>query len=360
MLVHICCSVDSHFFLKKVKELFPDESITGFFYNPNIHPYSEYYLRLLDVKRSCDMLGVRLIEGDYDYLSWMNSVRGFEKEPEKGARCTLCFDKRVQESMRVAKELGEKRVTTTLLVSPKKSIKQLEEVGEKLSKIYGVEFVSYDLRVNGGTQEQFLLAREDRLYHQDYCGCIYALKMQRELQKRVAQELFEAVNRQILPNSLQERVSLYEKRIKLEEQGMKYELQKERFLNFRTLRAYIKTQNKTIPSYFLSYSYIKRKKAKLKVEKCIKGIYHSNRESIKIVEIKRLNKILNKDYKSVKELLKNPLKIEDEIQIRGKIEKSFYSLSPILIVDKVNFKNFEIYCETELYQDVREVLYTKF
>jgi len=49
MLVHICCSVDSHYFLQKLQKEYPEEKLTGFFYDPNIHPYSEYYLRLLDV-----------------------------------------------------------------------------------------------------------------------------------------------------------------------------------------------------------------------------------------------------------------------------------------------------------------------
>ena len=67
MLVHICCSVDSHFFLEKLQADYPEEKLTGFFYDPNIHPYSEYQLRLLDVERSCKKLGIDLLEGEYDY-----------------------------------------------------------------------------------------------------------------------------------------------------------------------------------------------------------------------------------------------------------------------------------------------------
>ncbi len=83
MLVHICCAVDSHFFLQELQQMFPDEKLVGYFYDPNIHPYSEYQLRLLDVKRSCKMLDIELIEGDYNYEGWLESVRGFEDEPEK-------------------------------------------------------------------------------------------------------------------------------------------------------------------------------------------------------------------------------------------------------------------------------------
>ena len=83
MLVHICCSVDSHFFLEKLQHDYPGEKLTGFFYDPNIHPYSEYQLRLLDVQRSCKKLGIEVLEGPYDYENWLQAVRGLENEPEK-------------------------------------------------------------------------------------------------------------------------------------------------------------------------------------------------------------------------------------------------------------------------------------
>ena len=103
MLVHICCSVDSHFFLQKLKKIYPNEKLIGFFYDPNIHPYSEYRLRLLDVQRSCDMLGIELIEGEYDFRGWMEAVKGYENEPEKGKRCSICFTDRVEESIKKQK-----------------------------------------------------------------------------------------------------------------------------------------------------------------------------------------------------------------------------------------------------------------
>ncbi len=356
MLIHICCSIDSHFFLQKLREKYPHEKLIGFFYNPNIHPFSEYYLRLLDVKRSCEMLDIELIEGEYDYVSWLDFVKGFEEEPEKGERCVLCFDKRVEESMKKALEIGEKKVTTTLLASPKKSIKQLKEVGEKLASFYNLQFVCHDFRINGGTQEQFALARENKLYHQDYCGCLYALDKQRKIQNRVSNELFCSINKQILPNSLEERIALYEKRYKAEKNKQKYEIVKDKILNYRLLRAYIKVQQNTIPSYFLSFSYIKRKKAKLKIEKYFNAVAFSNRENVKIIELSYLNQILKKKYQNIKELYFSPISFEDEIKLRQTIENTFYTISPVVIVDKIDFKNFEIFCDANLYQDIRENL----
>ena len=356
MLVHICCSVDSHFFLQKLKQRYPKEELVGFFYDPNIHPYIEYQLRLLDVKRSCEMLGVKLIEGKYDYVSWLKSVKGFENEPEKGKRCSICFDKRVEESMKEALKLGEKKVTTTLLTSPKKSIEQLRNIGNTLAKKYGIEFISPDFRIKGGTQEQFALAKKEKLYHQDYCGCIYALGKQREAQSKIKDELFTQVNKQIVPNSLQYRLDLYQKRYKFEQEGKKYDIIREKFLNYRMLRGYLEVDKKVLPSYFLSYSYMKRKKEKLKIEKKIKNIFYSNRHEVKLIEISYLNKVLKTSFANTKELILSPVSFNDEAGVRKHIDNLFFGTSPIVVVDKVDFKNFEIYCDTILYQDVMENL----
>ena len=126
MLVHICCSVDSHYFIAELKKLYPNEQIIGYFYDPNIHPYSEFLLRFQDVKRSCKKLGVKVICGEYEYEEWLKGTNGLENEPEKGKRCEYCFDFRVGNSAKIALELGCKKITTTLLMSPKKDFTQLE------------------------------------------------------------------------------------------------------------------------------------------------------------------------------------------------------------------------------------------
>ncbi|MFV0481507.1 MAG: epoxyqueuosine reductase QueH, partial [Campylobacteraceae bacterium] len=151
MLVHICCSVDSHYFLQKLQKLYPDEKLIGFFYDPNIHPYSEYALRFLDVKRSCDKLKISLLEGEYDFDGWLNAVKGFEDEPEKGKRCVICFDNRLEVSAKKAKELGEKTLTTTLYMSPKKSYEQLNIAAKKIEKEFDLKVLMPDFRSGGGT-----------------------------------------------------------------------------------------------------------------------------------------------------------------------------------------------------------------
>ncbi len=354
ILVHICCSVDSHFFLQKLQLAYPDKKLVGFFYDPNIHPYSEYYLRYLDVKRSCEILGIELHEGKYDFVKWLEVVKGYEEEPEKGARCSVCFDRRLEVSAKKAKELGANFLTTTLLTSPKKSISQLQKSGEKIAQKEGLEFLTVDFRSGGGTQEQFKIAKEAKLYHQNYCGCIYALSKQREEQNRLLDELISPLNKQILPNSLKSRIELYEKRYKLDKP---YEIVRENFLNYRLLRAFLKEDNRVIPSYILPYSTTKRKSVKFKIEKNIKDTYFANRENIKLISLENYNKLLNKNYENIKELLYNPPLFEEEINLRNKIDYNIYSLNTILIVKDIDkTAKYELFIDYKLYEDVKENL----
>ncbi len=357
MLVHICCAVDSHFFLQKLQDLYPKEKLVGYFYDPNIHPYSEYLLRLLDVKRSCKKLGIELIEGEYDYEGWIEAVRGYENEPEKGARCDLCFDNRLQNSAKKAQELGIKTITTTLLTSPKKSLDQLKAVGEEIQKEYGVEFIAPDFRIGGGTQEQFAMARDEQLYHQDYCGCIYALTKQRDQQKRLADELFSPIIKQIQPESIEDRIELYKKRCDLEDNSINYKIIREKFLNYRLLCAWIKIKKEINPSYFLAYSTIKRKFLKSKIEKISDELYMSRHENIYFISLDQFNKLSDKNYQKIEDILKSPPTFDEELKVRNKIIRNSYSLSPIIVLKNIEENTkFELYLEACTYQDTREHL----
>ena len=359
MLVHICCAVDSHFFLQKLQKLYPKEKLTGFFYDPNIHPYSEYQLRFLDVQRSCKMLGIDLIEGEYDYEGWIDAVRGFEDEPEKGARCDICFDNRLETTAKEASKLGMKSITTTLLTSPKKSIEQLKAVGDAIEKDYGVSFIAPDFRKDGGTQEQFALAKEDMLYHQDYCGCIYALTKQRDQQKRLADELFSPISKQIQPESIEERIELYKKRIELEDQGENYKIVRDKFLNYRLLNAHVVQNGEVIPSYILPYSILRKKFTKFKIQSEVKDIYFTNRESIKIIDLSKFNQLLESNYQNIQDIIDNPPTFEKELSLRNKIINNLYSFSPIIVLKDIDKNgNFQLYLNAQTYDDTRETLVT--
>lgn len=359
MLVHICCAVDSHYFLQKLQELYPEEKLTGFFYDPNIHPFSEYQLRLLDVQRSCQMLGIELLEGEYDYEGWLEAVRGLENEPEKGARCDFCFDNRLENSAQKAVEIGETLLSTTLLTSPKKSLDQLQEAGRVIQQKYGVTFIAPDFRKSGGTQEQFAMAKKEKLYHQDYCGCLYALTMQRDEQKRLADELFSPLSGQVQPESIEDRISLYKKRILLEEEGIFYKIVREKFLNYRLLRAFVKEDGQVIPSYILPFSTLKRKFTKFRIVDKVENIYFTNREEIVCITLDYFNKLLGKSYHDIQDIIKNPPSYDDELMLRSKIIYNYLSLTPIIVLKNIDLNvAYQLYLDAHIYEDVREHLAT--
>ena len=356
MLVHICCSVDSHYFLQKLQKEYPEEKLIGFFYDPNIHPYSEYYLRLLDVKRSCKMLGIDLIEGEYDVEKWLSLVKGWESEPEKGARCGICFDRRFEVSAHKAKELGESSYTSTLLTSPKKSLEQLQLVGDTLGESLGVKFIAPDYRKNSGTQEQNILAKEDMLYRQDYCGCLYALNIQREQQKKLADELFMPISQQVQPESIEERIAMYEKRWELEDAKKPYKIIKQRFLNWRLTMGWLKVRKVITPTHFLPYSSIKNEYSRGKIEYNLKEVYHMNRDEVRFITLATYNTLANTDYKNVTELIFNPPSFADEVDMRNSLGITPYDLSVIMIVDEIPTKKIELRCQSHTFNDVKEVL----
>lgn len=358
MLVHICCSVDSHFFIEKLQQEYPDEKLIGFFYDPNIHPYSEYRLRLLDVERSCKKLGIELIEGPYDFENWLNAVRGLEKEPEKGSRCEVCFDRRFEVSAQKTLELGEKTMTTTLLVSPKKSQEQLIRSGDAFEVSHGVKFIAFDYRKNNGTADQGRVSKEQQLYRQDYCGCLFGLDMQREQQHRLMDEMFSPISGQILPASIEERLELYQLRNELEESNTPYRILKERFLNYRLIRSSLKVGDSVVPSYPLFYSTISRPQTQGTIELSIGDQHFLNRDEVRFITITTFNTLCATHYRSTKELMFNPLTLDDELSLRSQLVKTPFSTSAIIIVDTIPTGKLTLVLETKTYEDTKERLVT--
>lgn len=354
MLVHICCSVDSHYFLQKLSDDFPKEKLTGFFYDPNIHPYSEYRLRFEDVKHSCELLGVELLEGDYDLETWMSLVKGLENEPEKGDRCTVCFDRRLDVSVQKAQELGHTSFTTSLLISPKKSQEKLDKIGNELEMKSGLKWIFKDYRAGQGMQIQGQEVKENQLYRQNYCGCLFGLTQQREQQDKLMDEMFTPVNAQIQPESIEERLELYRTRNQLKKEQKEFKIIKQRFLNYRQILAKISFKKEVIPSYFLCYSTLKNNKTNGRVEYVIENIYYMNRDEVKLLTIDTFNTLANTDYKNIMELYNSPLCFEDELELRNKITNNPFDLSSIIILNSIDEGKYEITLNAKVYDDVKE------
>lgn len=354
MLVHICCSVDSHYFLERIQEEFPNEKLIGYFYDPNIHPYSEYRLRYLDVEYSCKKLGITLIEGPYNLEEWLKKVKGMEHLPEKGDRCTVCYDDRLENSVKKAIELGESSFTTTLLISPKKSQEKLEIIGNYLENKIGIKFIFKDYRSGNGAQIQGLRVKENSLYRQNYCGCLFGLTVQREHQKKIMDEMFNPISNQILPESIEQRLELYKKRDELEESNKKYKIIKQRFLNYRLLSGKVVVNKEVNPSYIFAYSTINKNQTSSKIDYVKDGINYLVKDEVKIITIDKFNEISNSRYKSTKELIFNPLKFEDEIVVRNKILNNPFDLSALIVVDKIIDEKYEVFINSIIYEDIKE------
>ena len=279
ILVHICCAPDAIYFLKKLREDFPESEIIGYFYDPNIHPYEEYRLRYLETERICKELGIKLIEGEYDFKNWLERVKGYEEEPERGKRCQICFDYRLEKSAKVAKELGCNALTTTLLMSPKKSIPQLKKAGEEATKGTGIQFLAPDYRKGGGTQEMFRLSKEKEVYQQDYCGCIYGLFKQKN--GEIFWDLVGFAGRR--PGSKEERNFIKEIRILAQELGLPTKEYEFPFLNWKVIKGKIEVDGEVIPSYVYPYSQSIRGVVKGKVEHVQGDKLFLNKQFVKII-----------------------------------------------------------------------------
>lgn len=351
--MHICCSVDSHYFMTELRKLYPEEKITGFFYNPNIHPLSEHELRYVDVKRSCDKLGIELIKGEYDYEAWFLQAKEYANEPEKGLRCDVCFDVRMQRSVELAKKLKKKFFTSTLLMSPKKDLEQLTRSIKKECEDSNINFLTPDFRKGGGTQKQFELSKKEKLYHQNYCGCFFALNKQ-NLNKIATNEFSSPLNKQILPASVEERIQTYEEVARLEKEGKNYDIFKEKFLNYRLLSALVSADKKPLKSHILFYSHFKNKLSKFSLENECEQIFIS-KDEILLLSFKSFNELCENKFKSFDEFLEKTLSIEEEIKIRAKLFDP-YNLSPIIVLEQIPKAKIEIKAKSEIYFDTRDRL----
>jgi len=166
-LVHICCAPCFTYPHKRLIE--QGHEVTGFFYNPNIHPYLEYKNRMESVERYSEIKGLRVIyKNDYDIESYLRGALNAKD------RCEFCYTCRLTETARTAGLLGFDAFTTTLLISPYQKHELLADVGEKIADQHNVEFYYEDFRI--GYRESRRTARELQLYMQKYCGCIFSEK----------------------------------------------------------------------------------------------------------------------------------------------------------------------------------------
>ena len=172
LLLQSCCGPCSTYVLSYLKQYF---DITLLYYNPYIQPRAEYDLRLENQRKVlAAMPEVHILECAYDGEAYNAAVRGLEGEPEGGARCTVCFRLRLEETARLAAEGKFDYFCTTLTVSPHKDAARINTIGRALGEQYGVAWLPSDFKKREGYKQSITLSRELDLYRQDYCGCLYS------------------------------------------------------------------------------------------------------------------------------------------------------------------------------------------
>jgi predicted adenine nucleotide alpha hydrolase (AANH) superfamily ATPase len=100
-----------------------------------------------------------------------------EWEPEKGARCTMCFDMRFERTALYAHEHGFPVMTSSLGISRWKDMNQINASGKRAVAPYeGLSYWDYNWRKGGGADRMVEISKREEFYQQEYCGCVYSLR----------------------------------------------------------------------------------------------------------------------------------------------------------------------------------------
>lgn len=175
VLMHSCCAPCAGDLMDRMKE--SEIDVTILFYNPNIHPKKEYEIRKSENKRYADKLGIPCIDLDYDVQNWFARAKGFEHSPERGERCTKCFDMRFERTALYAFENNFSTITSSLGISRWKDMDQINDCGLRAAKNYdGINYWTYNWRKEGGAARMYEIAKREEFYKQEYCGCIFSLR----------------------------------------------------------------------------------------------------------------------------------------------------------------------------------------
>ncbi len=166
VLVHTCCAHCAAYTVEYWRQ--QSYEVGGFWYNPNIHPYTEHQNRLESMETLAKKLDLPLIIAEgYDIIEYFRRVVGHEAQ-----RCRYCFDLRLAKTAEVARQHGYDAFTTTLLISPHQKHEIIKETGSKIAAEQGPEFLYADLRKRYSDSRH--ITKPLDLYRQQYCGCIYS------------------------------------------------------------------------------------------------------------------------------------------------------------------------------------------
>lgn len=169
VLLHTCCAPCLIYPLERLRE--KGDKVAGLFYNPNIHPCSEYNNRRQAVEDLSKTANIEVIYPEYKPEEFFQAVNLKESALQ---RCSICWSLRLEKTAKLAKEKGFDSFSTTLLVSPYQNQELLKKIGDDISGKEGVSFYYEDFRP--GFKKAHDAAKKKGIYCQKYCGCIYSMK----------------------------------------------------------------------------------------------------------------------------------------------------------------------------------------
>ena len=172
ILLLSCCAPCSCAVIRKLKD--DGINFAVLFYNPNIHPKTEYEKRRDEQKSLCQKWNIEFIELEYNPQDWLKMAEPYKDEPERGQRCSLCFEYRLTRAMEYAKEHNFSAVSSVLGVSRWKNLAQVNTAAHKASLKTDIPYIEIEGRKNGMQEKRAQLIKELNLYNQTYCGCIFS------------------------------------------------------------------------------------------------------------------------------------------------------------------------------------------
>ena len=196
VLLQACCAPCSSYCLLALRDV---ASLGVYYYNPNITLSDEYEYRFSEIKRligiyndnpdrvlpeDCRQVDIKnsyvnnnhidIIDAPYEPELFLERTKGYESCPERGERCSICFDLRLRKTAEEAKKLGYDFFATTLTLSPLKNADVINAIGEKIAEDVGINYLPTDFKKKNGYKMSIELSKEFNLYRQNYCGCIYS------------------------------------------------------------------------------------------------------------------------------------------------------------------------------------------
>lgn len=175
VLLHTCCAPCSCAILQRMVDGGIEPTV--FFYNPNIDSREEYEHRKREMLRYLEKVNVPFVDADYESDAWLVFTKGHEEEAERGKRCALCFEMRLEKTAAYAAEHGFKVFATSLGISRWKDLEQVNRAGRHAASLFpGLVYWEHNWRLHGGQEQMDAISKEEAFYRQNYCGCLYSLR----------------------------------------------------------------------------------------------------------------------------------------------------------------------------------------